>query len=133
MKYIRNLILKSLRETLSREEQSALEEEFRQQSSLMDERKQLQQLLFTWQNRRPKPSGLFVDQVIEKINHLKEVTSIWISIGNTFPRVAAALVLLLMGLCLHLYLNTGDLSTDALIGIQMQVMTPEEAIAVLND
>lgn len=122
---IKHLLLRSITESLSSEEQERLEAALAQSEALRQEQKQLMTTRDMVRQAIPAADPGFSQRVLQRLDKgRKEVTLV----VRLFPRVAAACIAVLIALGLFLYFEAGSLSTDALVGLED--LSLEEAVAL---
>lgn len=124
-----DLLIKSLDNELSPEEQRALNEALAESEALRREREQLLAMRAAMADLRLEPDAGFPERVLEQIRVNKHA-GIAI-IADLFPRVAAACIVILFAFLLSVYLSDGSLTTDALLGTQE--LTVDEAYSLVSD
>lgn len=122
-----DLLIYSFDNPLSKEEQNQLNHALKGSSELRAEQERLLKMREKLKRSNVPKDTDFVDRVMQRLEQEKIIPS-----GNLnvvflkwFPKIAAACILLLLTSFLSIYLDEGQLSSDALIGLSD--VTPEEA------
>ena len=128
---ILELLVRSLDEDLSLEEYQVLDEALSDSEELRTKKAELQKLRLLLSEQKEEASLSFVNKVLEKT--LETSNSVQKGFQSTlvylFPRVAAALVILMLGSLLSIYVSEGNLSSEAIVGVAD--IYPEEAYTIL--
>ncbi|MEN0005502.1 MAG: hypothetical protein AAF798_15230 [Bacteroidota bacterium] len=111
------LLLKSLDLPLSAEEQTALDQALEASAALREDQAKLLAMRQLLAKAQLEASPSFADRVMDTIK-LRQRPTFTASIIRLYPKVAAACILLLLAGMLGIYLSEGNLSVDALVGVQ---------------
>jgi len=121
-----DLLIKSLDNELSPQEQQMLEQALSESEALRRERDQLLAMRSALGELPPVHDPAFSERVMQRL-HEKSITSTAL-IAAMFPRVAAACILVLFAFLLSIYVSEGSLTSDALLGTQE--LTVDEAYSL---
>lgn len=124
-KEIKNLILRSVTETLSEQEQEQLHAVLAASPEWKQEQEALLHTRDLVKNAVPPADPGFSQRVLLRLDKGRKEVAL---VVRLFPRVAAACVLALVALSLFLYFEAGSLSTGALVGLED--LSIEEAVAL---
>lgn len=125
LKDMKNLLLRSITEPLSEEEQKQLDAALAQSPALQKEQEQLKYTRNLVQDAAPPADPGFSKKVLQRLDKGRKEVAL---VVRLFPRVAAACVLVIFALSLFLYFEAGSLSTDVLVGLED--LSIEEAVAL---
>ena len=125
-----DLLLKSLDETLSPQEEEQLNALFEQSEELRVEREKFLRLRMLVKEAKPNSDAAFADRLMDRLQHLP-VKTVEATILRLFPKVAAACVLILLVSMLGIYFTEGSLSSEVIIGLQD--LSPEDAYSLSLD
>ena len=124
-----NLLIRSLDDQLSDAEETQLEAALENSSDLRAEKQQLLELRVQMARLKVEADEAFTEEVMQALQKQKS-NSFESVILNLFPKVAAACLVLLLASVLIIYFTEGNLSAEAIIGIQN--LTPEDAYSYLE-
>ena len=119
---LKELLLRSLDAELSPAERRSLDRGLAGSSELREEREELLRIRAGIQSLFPEPDPGFHARLMRRLPGQPGFTAM---IVNLFPKVAAACLILIVLTLLGTYLSSGNLSADAIIGLQD--LTVEEA------
>lgn len=122
---ILNLLIYSLDNKLTEAQQEMLEEALQSSEMLQKEKARLLHMRNELASFSVEPDDTFSSEVLLQLENPKSL-----NIVHLFPKVAAASVLLFMGSLLAIYFSEGNLSMEAIVGIQD--LTPEDAYSYLG-
>lgn len=125
LKDMKNLLLRSITEPLSEEEQKQLDAALAKSPALQKEQEQLKYARNLVQDAVPPADPFFSKKVLQRLDKGRKEVAL---VVRLFPRVAAACVLVIFALSLFLYFEAGSLSTDVLVGLED--LSIEEAVAL---
>lgn len=123
------LLLHSLDHELTEAEQLELGAALEASAELRAEQKALLEMRAALTNFSVEADPAFVDDLMQQLPSEKTVY-ISGSIRKLFPKVAAACVLVLLLSVLSIYFTEGNLSVEAIVGIQD--LSPEDAYSYLD-
>lgn len=128
-----NLLLYALDNELTSAEQAHLDEALAASEQLQQEREELLRMRTQLANMRPlvERDEQFADRVMEKVYHNKTRSGFWSDLISLSPKVAAACVLFVVSSLLAIYFWEGNLSSEAIIGVQH--LTPEDAFTIQEE
>lgn len=131
-KNARDLVLYALDNELTVSEQTRLEEALAISEVLQEERAALLQMRELLASLKPaiERDGSFADQVMQNI-HKKPNSGFWSDLISLSPKVAAACILFVVGSLVGVYFWEGNLSSEAIIGVQH--LTPEDAFTIQEE
>jgi hypothetical protein len=124
---IKNLLLRSITEPLSTDEQEQLNTALKRSEDLRREQEQLKYTRALVQQAIPAADPGFSKRVLQRLDKGRKDVALVVQL---FPRVAAACVAVIFALSLFLYFEAGSLSTEALVGLQD--LSVEEAVALIE-
>lgn len=116
-KEVLNLLIYSLDNELSTEENIRLEKALASSEELRAEKERLLKMRVLMADLQQEPNPRFVSSVMEKIREAAEPVFTKVII-QMFPKVAAACVILVLAFFISIYVTEGTLSKDAIIGVQ---------------
>lgn len=122
---IKNLLLRSITEELSTEEQQQLNTALAESEDLREERDQLIYTRDLVIQAVPTADPAFSQRVLQRLDKGRKEVALVVQL---FPRVAAACAAVVLILSIFLYFEAGSLSTDALVGLQD--LSIDEAVAL---
>lgn len=122
---IKDLLLRSVTEELSLEEQAELDLALSDSEELRKEQKRLLRTRDLLQRAIPPKDLEFSKRVMQKLDKSRTEVALVVQL---FPRVAAACIAVVLALGLFLYFDAGSLSTDVLVGLEG--LSLEEAVAL---
>lgn len=122
---IKKLLLRSLTEDLSPQEQVRLNSALAESETLRTEREHLLVTRNLVRQAVPPPDLGFSHRVMQRLEKGRKEVALVVQL---FPRVAAACIAVVLALGLFLYFEAGSLSADALVGLED--LSVEEAVAL---
>ena len=122
---IKKLLLRSITEPLSKDEQERLNTALARSEDLRTEQEQLMLTRELIQQAVPAADPGFSLRVLQRLDKGRKEVALVVQL---FPRVAAACVAVVFALSLFLYFEAGSLSADALVGLED--LSVEEAVAL---
>ena len=126
---LKEFLLRSFDEDLSEKEKKELAQALENSAELQAEKAQWQRIRLLISDLRVESSPDFTNQLMGRLRkgEKENMSPMVISI---FPKVAAACLLVFFISLLSIYLSTGSLSVDSIIGVQD--LTPEDASIYLG-
>ena len=127
---LHQLLIRSLDETLTPQEQQRLDDALSASTKLRQEKAQLLQMRNLVAALRVKRDTNFAERVMARISR-KEDASLLNGIVSLFPKLAAACLLVFMLSLLGIYTYQGSLSGEVIIGVEN--LLPEDANSIVFD
>jgi anti-sigma factor RsiW len=126
---ILSLLIYSLDNELSAEEQQQLDQALASSAELQAEQERLLAIRQALASHTIPADNTFADAVMQQLEEERE-TGVEARILQLFPKVAAACVVLVLIAMLGIYFSEGSLSTEAIVGVQD--LAPEDAYSYLE-
>lgn len=126
---ILSLLIFSLDNELSAEEQHQLDQALAEDTELRTEQDRLLMIREALSAHTVSADVAFADEVMQSLETANE-TGIEARILQLFPQVAAACIVLVLIAMLGIYFSEGNLSTEAIVGVQD--LAPEDAYSYLE-
>ncbi len=127
-----NLLLYAMDNELTPTEQTRLDEALDASEKLRQEREELLRIRTCLADVHPivERDEHFANRVMEKIYSAPR-SGFWSDLISLSPKVAAACILFVVGTLLGIYFWEGNLSSEAIIGVQH--LTPEDAFTMQEE
>jgi len=127
-----DLLLFALDHELTPAEQQRLDDALATSAELREEHEALLHLRSVLKDMRPEVErdGQFADRVMAEIQTAPK-SNFWSDFVSLSPKVAAACILFVVGSLIGIYFWEGNLSSEAIIGVQN--LTPEDAFTIQEE
>lgn len=129
-KTMKDLLLYSLDNELTPDQQVHLEKALAESAELRQEKQQLLQMRSLVAGLRVRRDLSFPERVMNRL-HIKEKRGFFSDLVALSPKVAAACIVFMLATIVGIYVREGSLSSDVIIGVEE--LTPEDAFGVEND
>ncbi len=128
-----DLLVKSFDEQLTTQESTILAEALAQSAELRAEKVALLKMRDLFANFSVEGDEQFVNNVMEAITSVEIIAKRKIIhyLSQIYPKAIAACLFILMSFITYIYLSTGNLDTETLIGINE--LSPDEAYSFLME